>query len=228
MHMSRSRPDSRDAGYTLVELLVVIVVLGIIMVPLANVVIGYFLDSASISARLSESHDEQITAAYWQQDVSSIGVRSTDYDPVFAQTFPFTRSVGTPLNFPCTGTTGTTKTVIAWNQYDTSGNPTQISVAYLVSGNTLVRASCTGSGGTATLTTVAHLLYLDASHTVTVTCYAADGSSNACDGTYWDTNNTATATTQVPARMDISFWVSDPSGHGQPYQATLTGQRRQT
>src|SRR4051812_8479060 len=87
-----------DEGFTLIELLVAIVLLGIISVPLSNLVIQYFRNETSATGRLSQSHDAQITNAYWQQDVSSIGIRKP-FDPV-TNTFPFDPSVNiTP--FPC-------------------------------------------------------------------------------------------------------------------------------
>jgi len=50
----RARRVRDDVGFTLVELLVAIVVLGIIAVPLGDVVLTYLKDSGAVSGRLSE------------------------------------------------------------------------------------------------------------------------------------------------------------------------------
>jgi prepilin-type N-terminal cleavage/methylation domain-containing protein len=72
MLVSRRRDD---AGVTLVELLVAIVMLGIIAVPLGNALISFFRNTDATTDRLAESHDAQIASAYFGQDVQSIGVR---------------------------------------------------------------------------------------------------------------------------------------------------------
>ena len=63
------------------ELVVTVVILGIIVVPLTGVVLAYLRNTVDTEARLTESHDVQFAAAYWQRDVASIGVRSSTYDP---------------------------------------------------------------------------------------------------------------------------------------------------
>ena len=55
--------DRRDAGFTLVELLITIVILGIITVPLSGVLIGFFRNADATSDRMALSHDAQISAA---------------------------------------------------------------------------------------------------------------------------------------------------------------------
>ena len=66
-------PD--DRGMTLTELLIVMVVLGIIFVPLSNALIGFIRFTDQTSQQLNESHDVQLAAAYFGQDVQSVGVR---------------------------------------------------------------------------------------------------------------------------------------------------------
>ena len=101
-----------DDGFTLVELLLAIVMLGIIIVPLANMVINALRQTDQSSGRLAESHDAQISAAYWAADVSSIGTRST-VDPLNPQLL---QSVETNVaynagQFPC-GTAGTPVAIV--------------------------------------------------------------------------------------------------------------------
>ena len=73
----RVSPRQRgDAGFTLVELVVAIVLLGIIAVPLGSALLSFFRNTNATSDRLAESHDAQISSAYFGQDVQSIGVRN--------------------------------------------------------------------------------------------------------------------------------------------------------
>ena len=50
-----------DAGFTLVELLVSLVVIGLIVVPLGNAVVSILRNADVTNGRLSESHHVQIT-----------------------------------------------------------------------------------------------------------------------------------------------------------------------
>jgi prepilin-type N-terminal cleavage/methylation domain-containing protein len=205
--------DQREAGFTLIELLVVIVILGVIVVPLGNAVIGYFLNAAATTARIGESHDEQIAAAYWQQDVASVGNRATTYNQA-TQTFDFRQSVNAA--FPCAVPAGSSNVVVlAWSEYDQSANPTSISVAYVLDSTKtqLTRLHCRVT----TIDSAAVLAhYLDAATPPVLTCNGAGGSS--CTG----------SGTNVPTFISLQLRIKDPSGSGQPYTVTLTGQRRQT
>jgi prepilin-type N-terminal cleavage/methylation domain-containing protein len=142
------RPRLRDDdGFTLVELLMSIVILGVIAAPLAAVVIGYFKNSAATSARLNESHDAQIAAAYFAQDVQGIGVR--DYDDTTSAYFPLLQSVETAVaadggSNPCgpagtpppsSGSPGTTSSTAPSPRARTPGWPTSWRAP-----------SCTGTG----------------------------------------------------------------------------------
>ncbi len=73
----KTRRGRGDDGFTLIELLVSIVILGVVMTGLAAVVISYLKDTNSTIGRLQESHDAQISAAFFTQDVESAGVRAT-------------------------------------------------------------------------------------------------------------------------------------------------------
>jgi prepilin-type N-terminal cleavage/methylation domain-containing protein len=210
MHLSRLRHGVADAGFTLIELLITISVLGIITVPIGNMVIDYFRNSAQASQRISASHDVQIANAYWQQDVASIGIRSSTYDTT-NNTFPTVQSVNNP--FPCSVPVGVASPliVLGWNQYDTSGNATTINVAYATasSGTQLVRLHCTG-------TTLDSNVNLVDDLSATPTCDFGTGSYVGCG------SNTAT-----PASVSMKLTISDPAASGS-YQVSLTGQRRQT
>src|SRR5690348_13926632 len=66
-----------DRGFTLVELVLATFIIGIITLPLGNLVIEYFRTTTQTQGRLHESHDAQITAAFFSQDIASIGLRDS-------------------------------------------------------------------------------------------------------------------------------------------------------
>jgi prepilin-type N-terminal cleavage/methylation domain-containing protein len=211
----------RDSGFTLIELLIAIVIIGFISVPLGNVVISFLQNTDSTTARLNESHDAQIVAAYWAQDVASVGTR--DWANVSSSPpFPLKQSIETNVSaagglYPC-GAAGTPNALIrlAWDDF--SGGPTstppQVSVAYVVwtmSGQTqLHRITCRSSAPASPTSDliIAHDLY------------AATPPSVAC-------SSLCTAVS-VPQSVTITLTIKDPKNLGSPYAVTLNGQRRQT
>lgn len=211
MRRLRQLRTAADRGFTLVELLITTVILGIIAVPLTSVVITFFLNSSNTTARLSESHDAQITNAYWQQDVASLGVRG-EYDQN-QSTYPLQTSVDTSGNLlACKSAlpSGSVVAALAWNQYNISGQATQVGVAYIAQPNDtrykLVRARCTGSS----LDSVA-----------TMARYLTAVPSVSCPGL-------ASCDNAIPSTMTLTMTVSDPTGKNPPLAVTFTGQRRQT
>lgn len=201
-----------EAGFTLIEMLVAIVIMGVISVPLGNVMISYLRNTATTGARIGESRDAQISSAYWAQDVSSIGVRG-GYDSA-AKTFPLLQSVNT--SYPCTLPVGSaTLVILAWDQTDAAGAVTPVRVAYVTraGGTELFRQQCTGSTPDAGAV-LAH--ELDPATPPALVCAGSGGSS--CTG----------SGSAVPARISLTFRVKDSSNQGQPYTVVLTGQRRQS
>jgi prepilin-type N-terminal cleavage/methylation domain-containing protein len=204
-----------DAGFTLVELLVTIVILGVITVPIANFVIGYFKNTAKTIGTLSESHDAQIAAAYWQQDVASIGTRSTTFNAA-SGVFPLLQSVNN-ASYPCALADTTQLVLFAWDNPDLAGDSTQTRVAYVTqvvgAGTQLVRLHCSNSSSPDTTTVLAHELVPGS---VQAVCYAAMHEDISCS-----------AAIGVPQEVDLSFAVKDPTDDG-TYPVSLAGQRRQT
>ena len=230
MRLTSTAPCGRDdAGLTLVELLMTVVILGVIALPLGNAIIGVLKNTDATSDRLSLSHDAQISAAYFARDVASVGTR--DYS-----------AVGTPLRqsiqrdaaynaggHTCgTATTPTAKVRFLADRWDNSGSAptmaTDVVAYYLVPAGSiseLHRIKCTGSSTPASDVTLAH--YVDPA-TLTVAC------STTCEA--------ATA----PQRVTLTFWVVKPSAEdisggmcSDPvvrerscYEINLSGQRRQT
>lgn len=202
-----------EDGFTLVELLVAIVILGIIFVPLSNVVISYFRNTDATTARLIESHDTQMSSVYWAQDVASIGTRST------TAPYPLNQSVWTGASdlYPCT-TAGTPIVSLAWDDFTSAGPRTLIQVVYVVqtvSGQTeLHRVRCQGSAALVSDVTIAH--DLDPLTPPTVACVGTSGV------------NCAAAGPNVPKSVTLTLTIKNPKNLGAAYIVTLTGQRRQS
>jgi prepilin-type N-terminal cleavage/methylation domain-containing protein len=204
-----------DKGFTLIELLVVIAIMGIIAVPLGNVVIGYLHNADATTARLSESHDAQIAAAYFAQDVSSVGVHDfTD------TTYPLEQSIeqdAPPTSglFPCGSATLPNAVVrMAWDDFSSgaAADPTEMRVAYVVessSGNTeLHRITCAGSATPTSDTVMAHYVV-----SASVAC------SSTCTG----------SGASLPQMVTLTLTIHAPGNNASGnYVVALNGQRRQT
>lgn len=222
--LRRRWPPGDERGFTLIELLVAIVIIGIIAVPLANVVIGYLHNADATTARLSESHDAQISAAYFSADVASLGVRSTTYSSDPAAPYPLTQSIeqnapATTGLFPC-GSAGTPNAVIrfGWDDYTgaAAAAPTRMRVAYVAIADAagrlqLHRLVCTGSATVTTDTVIAN--------NVVAASVSASCTPSPCSG-----SGSAT-----PVVVNLALAVHDPASTDAPnYQIALTGQRRQS
>jgi prepilin-type N-terminal cleavage/methylation domain-containing protein len=204
-----------DNGFTLIELLLSIVIIGIITVPLSNVVISYLHNTDATTARLSESHDAQISAAYWAQDVASIGTHAT------VSPYALIRSIEVDIaynaGYSC-GDPGTPNAVVrfAWDDYPSGSTTAKIvRVAYVVetvSGQSqLHRIRCYDSSSPVSDIVLAHDL---ASTPPTVGCPTV--STNCQDAP------------AVPTSVTLNLTIKDPKNTGSAYAVTLTGQRRQT
>jgi len=209
-----SRGRAGDAGFTLIELLLSVTILGLIAVPLGNVMIGFLHNSNETTGRLAESHDAQISAAYFAQDVASLGTRDWT-DTVTPYAYLQSVELAVPAAgglYPC----GIWDAVIrlAWDDYPNGANaaPVQTRAAYVietVSGQRqLHRITCAGNANPVTDTTLAHDLV-----SATAAC------ATSCTG----------AGTALPRRVTLSLTIADPhSAQGTSYSVTLTGDRRQT
>lgn len=227
--ISRARciAKSAERGFTLIELAVTVTLISIIVVPLTGVVIEYFKTTVASSARLSESHDVQFAAAYWQRDVASIGVRSNTFNNAAnVHTFELKRSVSPDGSLAtCALPTGTPVITLKWSSYalDLSANPTQTltTVTYVASPVTspsgvstyqLIRRLCSGSTVTSTAQVADHLTSLPVP-----SCFG--GGVTGCSDT----------TDHVPTKITLPLTSTDPNNNdGTTYQQTLLGERRQT
>lgn len=209
------RDRSRDdAGFTLPELLITMAILGIIMVPLSQVVISYMLNGEIIRARQTESKDQQIASHYWSADVASVGKRN-------ATTF----AAQNGINVDSCGSGGTPQISLSWTKFSftapaTTTTTSTTTVTYYTTastattGGTLIRRSC--AGGAPVSQTIARSLLIDGAHPVQ--CSVGSGSFAAC----------SSMSGTGDGGIRLRFYVADPSGRGQGYWTTLRGQRRQT
>lgn len=207
-----------DSGFTLIELLLVVVILGIIAAPLANVVTSFFINSATTTARLSGSHDEQLAAAYFSQDVANLGIR--DQSSLVAGQSVWTGS------FPagsCGAGVGTPVVLLAWDDVAWAGAAAQDTVdqaAYVVqtvAGEAqLHRIFCTGpSIGSQSVSSDVVIAHNIATPLPGVTC-----AGTGCPS--------AGPTVPASITLTLNLRSSDPGNRGQTLQVSLTGQRRQT
>ena len=103
-----------ERGLTMPEMLIAIVILSIIIGPLTAALIVYVRNSDATVIRMGESHDVQIAAAYFAQDVQSLGMRDASLN--------FVQSVNNAA-FPCTAA-GTSVVLFAWDESTATGTTT--------------------------------------------------------------------------------------------------------
>lgn len=206
MHVSH-----KDDGFTLVELLVSIVILGVITVPLGNVVIGVLQNQQKTHDRLELSHDAQISAAYFARDVATLGVRDYEAAPTSSGEVPFVTSA--EVDAPgrdCGGeATPPAKLRLLSDSWDNSESPPVVYrdfVTYYLAGTQLHRVKCTdGPSPKVTDIVVAHNV--------------SSLEPPRCDGAPCDPD-------VVPNTVELTFTVT--KGVLEPETVTLNGQRRQT
>jgi prepilin-type N-terminal cleavage/methylation domain-containing protein len=210
-----------DSGFTLIELLVVALVIGIITVPLGNVVLGYLRNTDETTARLNESHDLQIASAYWAADVSSIGTRQdAAHSYALNQSIEVGSATATPAwPYQC-GTGGTVIVRFAWDDFNTAGVNTFTEVTYqTASGNSkeLHRIRCNGSATPVSDVVVAH--DLDPA--------PGQGPALSCPPDV-PTVAAACSAAAVPTTVKLTLNIKDPKDRNtSAYTKTLIGQRRQ-
>ncbi|GAA4417763.1 type II secretion system protein J [Actinokineospora soli] len=204
---------TRDDGFTLVELLVAVVILGVIAVPLAHALLGVFGRQDETAARMALSHDEQISAAHFARDVAAVGRRDQTAAMTASGNQPMLPSVQLAAAYDAGGVTcgdATTPTALVRllsDRWDTSGASPVVRtdvVAYYLAGGELRRLKCAGSATPVSDIAIAH--HVDPA-TAAVTCSSACGAAT------------------VPQRVTLAFTVTAP--RADPHPITLTGQRRQ-
>jgi prepilin-type N-terminal cleavage/methylation domain-containing protein len=198
------RQDARDdAGFTLIELTVAIVVMGILLVPLANFVIQYLDNVNTTRGRLNDSASMQLVAAYVSQDIGNMGTRDaggTLQPYIFAP----------PTGAYCGSALGTPVLLVksddwTYNASTNTGSLQTHSVLYFMSAGSLGRAEC------ATGTTVTGQSNLADDVQSTLVACTGPNNDSTCD----------TSTTNVSLTLTLRS-LNDPA-----QTVILSGQRRQ-
>ncbi len=210
----RLRRNRGDNGFTLIELVMSVSILGVVSATLLGVVFQYLKTTVDTRARLTESTDQQFVSTYWQDDVSSLGRRS-----LTSGTFSVAQSVFVGSAGPggCGTATGPVVVAFAWNEFvpnpATAANAwstTAEEVAYVTvpSGSRLrlLRVRCDGGAARAPQTVARNL-----AATPTITCDTACGS-----------------TAPLPNRVSMTFTVKDADNAASPGRTTtVSADRRQ-
>jgi prepilin-type N-terminal cleavage/methylation domain-containing protein len=225
------RLSRKDDGFTLIELLLAIVVLGVITVPLANIVVGFLGNTDTTTGRLVESQGAQISAAYFAQDVASIGTRNNNdpLNPVLKQSVETGVAYNAGL-YPC-GVVGTPNAIVRFAWDDVAAGPggasattTRVVAYYVGNGTQLHRLNCRPVtdgvlNGTTTLTSAT------AAFTAADVGACVTGSGIPAGTTIAMFTNSTTAALSAAASATATGVTVQIC---KPYQVTLTGQRRQT
>jgi type II secretory pathway pseudopilin PulG len=198
---------SDDRGETLVEVLIAVTILAIVIVPLADALIGFVRNTDATTRRMNESHDVQLASTYFARDVQNLGIRDWS-----SPNLALLQSINN-ASYPCTGP-GAPVLNLAWDDPTTvSGLPTVISVTYLVRDaggeHQLRRLLCRGSATAESDVVVVHNLVGTPGPPV---C-----EPSPCTG----------AGASVPQRVTLTVSIKDPA-NSTPTTIKLTGQRGQS
>lgn len=212
-HERIRRPDGDD-GFTLIEMVMTVAILGIISATLLGVVLQYLKTAADTGARLNESTDQQFVSTYWQNDVSSLGRRSL---AMSTGTFSTEQSVFVGSAGPggCGDSVGTVVVAFLWNEFETdtaapdpwASKPHAVAYVTVPRGSRLAlqRIRCK-DGAAGQPRTVAHNLV----ETPTISC---------------DTTCTASS---PPNRVSMTLTVKDADhADSAGYTTTVSADRRQ-
>lgn len=214
----RGAPYPRpDAGFTLIEVLIVVVILPLVMGAVSVAIITTLRNDTGVSTKLSDSHDAQITSAYLVRDVQS--------------SFKLSTGPSTPL---C----GTGNQVLGVESNLNPGPAIYVSYVTEMLGSSpaLVRNFCRG-GTTPSSSTVAHDL-AGTSNTdamVTPTCTLSDSTcvSDAAAGpissvdvatieiTVTEVSGYEYSLTAAPRQMSLGSYGASPPGSSPPTMLLL-------
>ncbi len=217
MNLERARRERNEAGFTLIELVISVAILGIVSAALCGVVLQYLKTSVDTSARLNESPDQQFISTYWQDDVSSLGRRSFD---AATGAFSTDQSVFVGGGGPgsCGSSVGSVAVALAWNEFAVgvaaAADPwvaTPHQVAYVTVPNgprfLLERVRCKNGATVGLPVTVAHNL----TGTPTVSCDTTCGAAT------------------LPNRVSMTFTVKDAAhANSIGYTTTVSADRRES
>jgi prepilin-type N-terminal cleavage/methylation domain-containing protein len=153
--LPRSRRESGEAGFTLIELLMVMLILPLIMGAIAAAIIVSIDNEQTVSNRLADSVNGQLTSAYYVRDVQGASFVTTNaVSTPYSSTSP---QVCAPLSSPGTPLVG------FYRPATTSGTALDVGYWWTPS-QQVVRASCTL---TSTYTSTSPINVVIADHVLT-------------------------------------------------------------
>ena len=217
VNLWRARRERGDDGFTLIELILSVAILGIVSAALLEIVFQYVKTTSDTSSRLNESTDQQFISTYWQDDVSSLGRRSFN---AATGTFSTDQSVFAGGGGPgsCGSSVGSVAVALAWNEFAVGVAPaadpwvsTPHEVAYVTVPNgprfQLERVRCKNGAMVGLPVTVAHNL----TGIPTISC------------------DTTCAAATPPNRVSMTFTVKDAANANSPgYTTTVSADRRES
>jgi prepilin-type N-terminal cleavage/methylation domain-containing protein len=229
VQLKRDDRRRRDAGFTLVEVLITIVIMGFMTLPLGNLMVAYVRTTTYTAVLLNESHDAQVATAYFAQDVASVGRRDAN-DNLLQSVWQGATTSGAP--YTCVVPSGSTPILLmAWDDFTSSGVRAIVEVAYVAETVTvgtrseyrLVRVHCsalsttTGTVSPDSTAVLAHNLYVPKPPPTPPP--ARTPPTTSC--------STVCTAAAVPNTITMVMKIQDALDTGSTYDVTLTGQRRQ-
>jgi prepilin-type N-terminal cleavage/methylation domain-containing protein len=197
--------DRREAGFTLVELLLATTILAVIVLALGTAIISYIKHTEATADRLALSHDAQISSAHFARDVASTGRR--DYTNIATGgAAPFLPSMYAGRRMCGDNMMPYAIVEFVSDRWPVNGSTPSgtDNVAYYLDGTELHRLTC----GVADSDSV--LAHHVEPASVALTCSITVGCNGAKD----------------PQRVTLTFSVTRPNAD--PYQISLIGQWRET
>lgn len=194
----------REAGATMIEVLMTIVVSGILIVGLTAGIMTYMRSADATKALLSETGELQIAASHFATDIQSAQSVSVAPTGVCNTTPPISGTAMVNLNW------------LDWTS-PTASTDVRVSYYYSAATNELHRVACR-NGTTADITTLVRHIQPAAATP------ASDPPSVRCDGA--DCPSGSATPWQVDLKFSVCTVDSRSVCRNDPIPATLTGVRR--
>lgn len=199
--------DAGDDGFTLIELIIVVIILPLVIGAIAVALLVTFRAQVGVSTRVSASADAQITSAYFVRDVESAGYLTTTKTPSGA---------AWPATAGRTAFCGTGTSLIlslAWPNGQQPIHSAATVVSYwALSNHVLEREFC--KGNTSASASITSRAYLSPFANALLSCISSEPSCATTAGAKW-----------IPAKWVTSVTLSVTSSVGK-YAFSLTASPR--